>query len=244
MTNASPIVNEMVRAGAGAGKTRRLVQTVVDYCQRFRAEHGRFPRLVLTTFTRKSTQELRERLVDRACELQIAELMALFSSPTQIRITTIHGVLAGFLKEYGALAGLDPAFQVIDATTANRMTREILREILQSQDEELLDLFRFDELCAMLRELAPFLWSASPVTAVGLVDLQNARREAIAILNNEIRAACESVAEQTADPEWTAWASGVLRWIERDPETLSEVKPPRWISKKPAVSDDLRAVLD
>lgn len=91
--------NIIVRAGAGAGKTTRLTQTVLDVAQGFKKKHARWPRVVVTTFTRKATQELRERLVTVTCRDQSQELLQYVSSPSQVFISTIHGVLNLFLKQ-------------------------------------------------------------------------------------------------------------------------------------------------
>ncbi len=75
MQSPSPeLKSYMVRAGAGAGKTHGLVEAVVRVYKAF-AQHGQTPRIVVTTFTRKATQELKERLVLRACDAGDAGLL-------------------------------------------------------------------------------------------------------------------------------------------------------------------------
>ena len=61
---------------------------------------------MLTTFTRKATQELKERLILRACRDKDAELLQFVSDPALLHISTIHGLLSVFLKQVGHLAGL------------------------------------------------------------------------------------------------------------------------------------------
>ena len=55
--------NIIIRAGAGAGKTTTLTETVLGIAENFKKTHDRWPKLIVTTFTRKATQELRERLL-------------------------------------------------------------------------------------------------------------------------------------------------------------------------------------
>ena len=65
----NPIGNSLWRAGAGAGKTYNLVERVLRIEQEWRKKpesQGRSPRLVVTTFTRMATQELRMRLMEAA----------------------------------------------------------------------------------------------------------------------------------------------------------------------------------
>ncbi|MEK7355568.1 MAG: UvrD-helicase domain-containing protein, partial [Bdellovibrionota bacterium] len=44
--------HEIVRAGAGAGKTYTLTHKVMDIAADHHAREGKWPRLVVTTFTR------------------------------------------------------------------------------------------------------------------------------------------------------------------------------------------------
>lgn len=55
--------SQLIRAGAGAGKTTRLIETFLDFVRDFKKAKGRYPRVVMTTFTRKATQEVKERLL-------------------------------------------------------------------------------------------------------------------------------------------------------------------------------------
>ena len=57
-STSSQLKNEILRAGAGAGKTTKLTETFLGFASQFKSDHGKFPRIVVTTFTRKATQEL------------------------------------------------------------------------------------------------------------------------------------------------------------------------------------------
>lgn len=59
--------SRILKAGAGAGKTTTLVRTFLDFCEDG-LRRGETPRVVITTFTRKATQEVRERLTRGALE--------------------------------------------------------------------------------------------------------------------------------------------------------------------------------
>ncbi|RYZ62565.1 MAG: hypothetical protein EOP09_18675, partial [Proteobacteria bacterium] len=71
---ASELGNIILRAGAGAGKTTALTHLFLDYASGFKELHKNFPRVVITTFTRKATQELKERLLHLALEKQRQDL--------------------------------------------------------------------------------------------------------------------------------------------------------------------------
>ena len=77
---ALELKTSITRAGAGAGKTTGLVERVTEVFRAYR-ERGESPRVVLTTFTRKATQELKERLIARACRDQDPELLQFVSDP-------------------------------------------------------------------------------------------------------------------------------------------------------------------
>ena len=57
---------QLVKAGAGTGKTTCLVNEVHSLFGKFRDKKGRDPRLIVCTFTRKASQELKERLFEMA----------------------------------------------------------------------------------------------------------------------------------------------------------------------------------
>src|SRR5690348_6124399 len=99
--------SEIVKAGAGAGKTTALTERVMQMAQEYRAKHARWPRMVVTTFTRKATQELRERLMTKAINSGDLAFLEYVCAKSQLSISTIHGVCHQFLKKYGHLLGYD-----------------------------------------------------------------------------------------------------------------------------------------
>ena len=64
MQSASSYINQstLYKAGAGAGKTTSLIKQIQNYAIAFYQEYQKWPKIVVTTFTRKATQELKERL--------------------------------------------------------------------------------------------------------------------------------------------------------------------------------------
>lgn len=90
----------IIQAGAGTGKTTRLTQEVFHVLERFKDQHERYPSLIICTFTRKATQELKRKLYQEAIKREDGKLLAHISSPS-IHISTIHGILSLFLKNHG-----------------------------------------------------------------------------------------------------------------------------------------------
>lgn len=78
----------VVDAGPGSGKTRVIIERVVHL-----VESGKKPETILViTFTRKATQELRERLINET-DLDINDI-------NLIRISTVHGFCRYILNKY------------------------------------------------------------------------------------------------------------------------------------------------
>lgn len=144
------------RAGAGAGKTTQLICQIQDYAMTFYQKHNRWPKVIVTTFTRKTTQELKERLIlkaitdgqrnqkpdnnktsDENLTFQDDQFNFLqdFLLSHQIHISTIDGLLSVFLKQCAFEAGYDPEFQMIDEVNNKEWAYLIIRRLLKEQPE-------------------------------------------------------------------------------------------------------------
>ena len=71
---ASELNIRFIRAGAGAGKTTQLIKTCIDFAHQFKLQNQRYPKIVMTTFTKKATQEIKERLLLEALKHENEEL--------------------------------------------------------------------------------------------------------------------------------------------------------------------------
>lgn len=127
--------NIVVRAGAGAGKTTELTQRVLSLAESFKKTHERFPRLMVTTFTRKATQELKERLLKKAMEMEQPELIRFVKSPGRLHISTIHGILSLFLSKYGTVIGLSPRFAILSHKKNQILIKKKIRELCEKNFE-------------------------------------------------------------------------------------------------------------
>lgn len=174
--------NVIVRAGAGAGKTYALTHKVMDIAETFVREHGRFPRLIVTTFTRKATQELRERLMLLALE-EKPDLVDFVNSRSHLVVSTIHGIMDMYLKRYGANICVDPAYRIIGGAEVSKLARQTLRKILldTSAPSELLESFQFNMLVKLVRRIDSILTENPDACPFGAHDFdgifqQRARR--------------------------------------------------------------------
>lgn len=129
------LIDVVIRAGAGAGKTTELTERVIKLAQSYKAKHQVYPHFVVTTFTRKATQELKERLLAQALKVQDPTLLDFVKSPSHLHISTIHGVLSLYLARYGSVMGMSPQLSMISYEKQNRNLKKILRELCQNNSD-------------------------------------------------------------------------------------------------------------
>ncbi|MEI6449453.1 MAG: UvrD-helicase domain-containing protein, partial [Actinomycetes bacterium] len=114
----------LLEAGAGTGKTRVLVDRYVKCVLDEALGSGDVRTVAAITFTEKAAGELRQRVREElearavaaepgsgAADLIERSLAALDDAP----ISTIHGFAGRLLREFPVEAGVDPAFEQLDA---------------------------------------------------------------------------------------------------------------------------------
>ena len=157
MSRPSFELMEVVRAGAGAGKTTQLTNRVIEVAEDYLKTHGTWPKLVVTTFTKKATQELRERLITQACQMKRWDLLDYVSSPARLHISTLHGIFSHFLRNYAHLLGWDSQFVVITEKQSHQLAKKTLRQIIFSEEatefSSLIELYGFERVTELLLRL-------------------------------------------------------------------------------------------
>ena len=110
----------LVEAAAGTGKTTLLVDRILSGVRR---GHFGLPGVVAITFTEKAAAELesrlRQALRSMAAQKEGEERRRLEAGLEELdraNISTIHSFCATLLRERPAEAGVDPEFEVLDAT--------------------------------------------------------------------------------------------------------------------------------
>lgn len=148
-----PPYHRMVQAVAGAGKTTDLIQTFVQFCEEFKIHHARFPKIVLCTFTRKATLEIRERIQRKLLAENKLDLYFHTQNQNQIFISTIHGVFYQLLQQSyrqgdAEESKFDPKIQLKSAGDFARFKRNALRELIFKSEKYsvLLETFQFQQL--------------------------------------------------------------------------------------------------
>lgn len=251
MSRTTPqIESRIIRAGAGAGKTTRLISEVETLAESFFRKHERWPRLVLTTFTIKATQELRERLFLRSTQQTGAHtdhsLTEFVLSNQSLMITTIHGVLSQYLRSGAELIGWDPNFRFIDEAEDQRNAKTLLAELIfgaTTSHLEILEEVRFQSLLTTLLNVVRKEWMHERFVPATTQDFENEAELLRADLKKLSGIFLERASEIPLTEGWTTTADLVrqIHMITAEPTfSWSEVRA-RFIEleldpKKPRIS--------
>lgn len=182
---SSQPLNRFVRAGAGAGKTWNLTRQVVQQAMDHRERTGQWPKTILTTFTRKATQELKERLMLYSLQ-ERPEAIEFVQSTSFLTITTIHGLFSLFLKRYGTELGLPNQFKIINGRKAEFWRKQVLKNLLsENQNFKTLQNFGIQRLLKYLKAYEKVYWERG-VDAVQLSTLQALTNEYTSVLAQEL----------------------------------------------------------
>ena len=232
--HSAPIGNALWRAGAGAGKTYNLVERVLrleEEWRRLPTSNGQAPRLVVTTFTRMATQELRVRLMEAALKSsRQTELVPFVTSRSQLFVTTMHGVMDNFLRTFGAAIGLEPGFRVAGPDEIDMLIRRVGKRVFfpeasealvdQSFLDEVLAEYGFSQALAIVQRVSKirreFQYTDKPARPAGLEDFERLLGKSLAasarFLNDLIG---EIEANQTSE-KWNDF----LDWLNRGVQLL------------------------
>ena len=124
----------LVSAAAGSGKTRVLVERLMQ-----RIQQGEdVDRFLVITFTNAAAAELRDRIA-AALHARLAQqpnnrhLRRNATLVYQAQICTIDAFCLDFLRQWGHLAGLDPDFRLCDQGTGEELRKQALEEVLEGR---------------------------------------------------------------------------------------------------------------
>ena len=107
--------SSLLAANAGSGKTAVMVERIAEAV---RIDGVSVGAILALTFTEKAAGELAERLRRRLTELGEDEHARAVDGAW---IGTIHGFCARLLRSQPLAAGLDPRFEVLEQTAAERL---------------------------------------------------------------------------------------------------------------------------
>lgn len=129
----------LVSAAAGSGKTRVLVERLLDRVDREGLDIDDF---LVITYTRAAAAELRARIA-RELSLRLAQrpgdrrLRRQSTLVYKTQISTIHAFCASLLRESGHVIGLEADFRLCDEGEAQVLMVRVLEDTLDKQYENL-----------------------------------------------------------------------------------------------------------
>jgi ATP-dependent helicase/nuclease subunit A len=163
-------VSVSLAAGAGCGKTFVLTERFISQLDPAGAAAAAdLDQLIAITFTDAAAREMRDRIRKRCyARLQSAETpreaaawQRLMRSMDAARISTIHAFCTALLRSHAVQAGLDPAFEVLDAPAAELLRLEVvddrLRTLLVERNDDVLDVAAERGLERLRSDLASFV---------------------------------------------------------------------------------------
>ena len=213
-STSSQLKNEILRAGAGAGKTTKLTETFLGFASQFKLDHGKFPRIVVTTFTRKATQELKERLLNKSLELGRDDLFHYVSSKSQVQISTIHGVLSVFLARYGASIGLTPDYKIMAESEIRKGARKIIRKYLLENPnlQELLEEYDFPVLENALLTYFGESVNFTSMQFIPELELEIETERVLSDISGKLQRVCTSISHETTNDKWQEYTQSLLNF--------------------------------
>ncbi len=121
-------MNKIVRATAGAGKTTGLLNSVYNVYKDFFKKEGRRPKVLLSTFTIKAANELSERLILKAIELNDEDFLEYVSS-SFLEVGTLHSIFLKVLDQIndGEITGEQKYFS---ESHRNKVERGIFHDLI------------------------------------------------------------------------------------------------------------------
>ena len=127
----------LVSAAAGSGKTRVLVERLVDRVEQEGLDVDRF---LVITYTRAAAAELRGRIVEELTERlarspEDGHLRRQATLVYKAQISTIHALCAQILREQGHLLDLEPDFRLLDEGEAGLLMQDALTDVLERRYE-------------------------------------------------------------------------------------------------------------
>lgn len=123
--------NLLLSAAAGSGKTTVLVERVLHLILDQGAD---VDRMLVVTFTRAAASDMRAKLSQKMAERAAAGSARCREQMLKLErasITTLHAFCADFLRSNFEMAGVDPAFKILDDPVQRRLMDEALDEVLE-----------------------------------------------------------------------------------------------------------------
>ena len=243
----------LIRAGAGAGKTTTLIRTFIELCAEFEISSNRLPRVAITTFTRKATQEVKERLSVKALEIKNEKLFQHINKKSSVHISTIHGLLTLFIQDNADILGLPQNIKIIDQNANKKYLKKWLRNSFRNDPTyvEILEHFSFVKAVEFVLLTIEALKQNPTLRYLNAVELKSFTLKKLEQAQQQLE---EILQHQVVIPEtwleYFSFLSGLKKLISQQnlkgiAEAIDE-KPskPRWNKKKLAFPQEIHDLIE
>lgn len=137
--------NLLISAAAGSGKTRVLVDRIVDL---MKTDHVPLEQMLIVTFTNAAAGEMKARLHQGLQEV-VAEsngedklfLLEQLDALNEAHISTMHAFCIAELRRFYHVLALDPNFKVLAETTTTILREDALEKVMDQAYEQGDDAF-------------------------------------------------------------------------------------------------------
>lgn len=172
---------EVIRAGAGAGKTTNLINKLIHHVLQYYTDTNTFPRVAVSTFTRKATREIKERIIIKALEQKHIDLIQYVNYSPYFQISTLHGILNRFIQLYGYKIDLSPGITVTNERDSHELFTSILKNVVFEQRTgiDFLDHYSFEEMTSIVKEYILHIQhrpDGSPVSKIQIQEMINNKK--------------------------------------------------------------------
>ena len=123
--------NLLVAAAAGSGKTTVLVERVMRLVE----EGANIDEMLIVTFTRAASSDMREKFRKRfreIAEMGVPHAQEQLERLENASISTLHSFCTDVLKNHFEAAGVDPMFRIIDDAEDKQLTERAMDEALEN----------------------------------------------------------------------------------------------------------------
>ena len=145
---------KLIQASAGSGKTTNLITHLLDSLDCFYREKQVYPNTIVSTFTRKATREIVERLMVKVAGKADVHpsLIHYISYSPLMQIGTLHGIFYRLLKTYGSVIDLCPEFDFLETKNQEEQILVLLDRYLikDKLGEILLEHYSFREIAGLI----------------------------------------------------------------------------------------------
>ena len=245
--------SQFIRAGAGAGKTTQLIQSFLYFVRDFQESHKRFPRIVITTFTRKATQEVKERLLVSALKENEKSIFEYINRKSFVHISTIHGLLSLYLTQFADLISLPQEIKIVDGAQYQRTLRKNIHRLLKKKTRyiQLLESYPFYQLVDLSKKALDLKSQNLDFNFVRAIELKAITHTKLQSIQDRLQAIFHlvpSIPEKWS--EYFKYLRGILGAIVQQDEcqllNLIETTPrkPTWSAAKPVFDEQAHELIE